>query len=82
MSFIKNSLHCLSHFALQTIRNYSPTSKYNVEVGQESAFPQQKISLIVVMNFFKEKKCEAIVKMKKLRKVIETTSNSSLLIIQ
>lgn len=80
---MKNSLHCLSHFALQTIRNYSPSSKHNVEVGQESAFLQQKTSLIVLMKFFKEKKkSEAIVKMKKLGKVIETTSNSILLIIQ
>ena len=80
---MKNSLHCLSHFALQTIRNYSPSSKHNVEVGQESAFLQQKTSLIVLMKFFKKKKkSEAIVKMKKLGKVIETTSNSILLIIQ
>lgn len=79
---MKNSLHCLSHSALQTIRNYSPSSKHNVEVGQESGFRQQKISLIVVTNFFKKKKCEAIVKMKKLGKVIETTTNSILLIIQ
>ena len=79
---MKNSLHCPSHFALQTVRNYSPRIKHNVEVGQESAFPQQKIFLIVVMNFFKKKKCEAIIKMKKLGKVIESTSNSILLIIQ